>query len=350
MDAFGVFKIVLGIVISVFILIMVYNFANSYMDIDTSKRQISAFMTFEKNVRDVYVNGIPVNYSFESDLYSAITLYKPPHLVTKAGNIDFGFVPLFFRKGRELSISRTTNDLGWWKFDYVTVLPKTNIIFIPMENSNDIWDTIAMISSSFPDTENIEPDITFGFGCEDVSYFRLEKWKRDIFVKEIIPYINTMIDFKDECVESTKNEEVVIYISDEMIEFKKGILVVTAGPFWGHMYTNESGVLREFVYKDGLDIMSFALGGEFYYIYKNNIHLNQLAVAAKLKSDELELLKTISTRPDCPALYSVFSGILQQIYDGVTADYNDELNAVLLSENIRRSIEFYKSLEETGCN
>ncbi len=350
MDAFGVFKIILGLVISAFILIMALNFAGSYIDINVSKKQVSELKSFERSVRDVYVNGIPSNFSFADDTFASIIDYRPPRLITEFIDIDFGFVPFFFREGRTFSISRLTDNLGWWKFDYIVALPRTKIVFIPIKETDDIKVTVTNIVTVFPDTENVKPDIIFGFGCEDASYFILEKWKKDKFIKDIIPYMNTMVDFEDDCVSFLNEEEVMIYLSDELEEFERGIFVVTAGPTWGHIYTNNSGVLRNYTYKDGMDIMAFAIGGEEFYNYKNDIYLKQLKTAAKLKKDEIELIATRTTKPDCPALYSVFSGILQQIYDAAGSDYNDDLNAILLAENIRRSIDFYKSLEETGCS
>ncbi|MBN2101888.1 MAG: hypothetical protein JW716_03390 [Candidatus Aenigmarchaeota archaeon] len=349
MDAFGVFKIVLGLVISAFILIAVLNFAGSYMDINASKKQVSDLKAFERSVGDAYVNGIPSNYSFDNEAFSAMKIYNPPLLVTEFTNIDFGFVPFFFKSGRAVSISRMTEDTGWWRFDYIVSLPKTRIVFIPVKDSSDVEETVKLISSALPDTENVEPNILFGFGCEDVSYFILEKWTRDKFIKDIIPYMKTMVDFEDNCIGSTGADETIIYISDEMTEFEKGILVVTSGPYWGHIYTNTSGVLRNYTYKDGMDIMAFSLGGPDFYIYKNDIYLKQLRAAAKLKMDETGLLGARATKHDCTALYSVFSGILQQIYDSSGSEYNDDINAIMLAENLRRSIDFYKILEESGC-
>ena len=75
MDAFSVFKIVMGIVISIFILMMIYNFATSFLDIDSSKNEATELKLFEQGIRDVYVNGIPGNFTFGDSAYESISIY-----------------------------------------------------------------------------------------------------------------------------------------------------------------------------------------------------------------------------------------------------------------------------------
>ncbi|NOX71376.1 MAG: hypothetical protein GXO64_01625 [Candidatus Micrarchaeota archaeon] len=350
MDAFGAIKIVMSIVFSAFIIIMVYNFATSYMDVNTAKKQATVLRDFEKTVRDVYVNGIPANFTIDGDLFKSIKVFRPPQLVTSIGTVDFGYVPLFFVKGRKLSITRARMDIDWWKFDYVIALPKTTVIYVPLSNSNDVWDTIKMITGAFSDTENIEPVITFGFGCNETFYFHLNKWKRDIFM-ENVPFIQTMIDYEDECIDEIDGEDKkVIIIANELSDFSKGVLIVPKGPYWGKMYTNVSGNLKEYSYRDGLDILALVLGGEEFLKYKNNMYLTQLKVAAKLKYDELQLLKSKSARSECGALYSTFMPILSKIYEFNDADYDDDFNGIMFAEQVRASADQQKKLEEMGCD
>ena len=349
MDAFEVFKIILGLVISAFIIIMVMNFADSYIDINASKKEVSDLRAFERSVGDVYVNGIPSNYSFSDDAYSSIAFYRPPQLLAEFADIDFGFVPFFFKKGRTVSMGRVTEDLGWWRFDYIMSLPKTRIVFILVTDSPDADETVKLISSVFPDTNNVEPKMLFGVGCEGVNYYPLETWTRDKFVHDMIPYMRSLVDFEDKCVGNVEDDEIIIYISDETIEFEKGVLVIASGPSWGHIHTNVSGILKNYTYSDGLDIASFALGGSDFYNYKKEIYLKQLRTAADIKMNEITLLSSRITNPECIIKYSTFSAILQQIYDVSLLDYQDEFNIISLSENIKRSVDFYKSLEESGC-
>ena len=351
MDAFDVFKIILGLIISAFIIIMVMNFAGSYIDINASKKQVTDVRTFERSVRDVYVNGIPSNYTFEDETYESITMYRPPRLLTDFTDIDFGFVPLFFKKDSTVSIGRITQDYEWWKFYYVISIPKTKIIFIPLENNDDIWNTIKTIVETFPDTSNVKPNIAFGYGCDKTSpneELYLDSYTRDTFLGWV-DFIQSAVDYKGQCIEYISEDRLPIILSDEIVDFKKGILIVTSGPYWGHIYTNTSGVLRNYTYGDGMDIMAFALGGPDFYSYENEMFLKQLRTAAKLKMNEMKLLESRTSKQDCPALYSVFSGILQQVYDSAGSDYNDDINTIILAENIRRSSDFYKTLEESGC-
>lgn len=352
MDAFGVFKIVMGIIISIFILIMVYNFAISYMGVNEKKKTAVVLNDFERGIRDVHVNSIPGNFSFENDIYESLIMYRPPFLITRMGNIDFGYVPLFMDIGRKVSISRVSYNLGWWEFNYVTVLPKKKIIYIITDDSPLVWETMRLITMSFPNTESVEPDVTFGFGCNETFIFKLNKWKRDVFyqnmgVQDNIEFVKQMIDYETECSGYLEDDEIPVFLTLEDIDTDEGIVITPVTEEWGYIKTQEGD---ELIYKDGMDIMAFIIGGNSMYEYKNKIYLNQLRVASKVKYDEIELLKLKTSKNDCINLYDSIQPILNYIYSFSDSDINDKAEIMTLINNLEQSRQISTAMEEKGCD
>ncbi len=348
MDAFGAFKIILSIVFSAFLIIMIMNFSFSFLDIDESKKKAEKFITFEKVARSVYVNGIPANLTLEKDVLDSIIDYRPPDLITKVGTVNLGYVPLFFRKGARISITRSINDLEWWRYKTVFALPETIIIFIPRENTDAIWNIIEKVTAAFPDTENVQPSIRFGIGCDDTYFFNLLRWKRNIFLANI-PHMKTIIDYGRNCESEIEKEKIIIHVASNLAEFDRGIFIVPKGEGWGYVYIKKGSDEKEFVYRNALDIVALALGGESFYKYEKETFLTHLRVAAKLRYEEMDILKNKVENERCKNLYSSFMDILKNIYEFKDEDYDDATKGLLFSGDIERSVVQQRALEEEGC-
>ena len=98
-QVFQVFKLVMGIMISVFVLYFLVNYAGSYATVQEEMRLGKIMQNFDKGVRDVYTTGNPASYDGFAKAKDEISfdVAKPPGIVTKLGKQSLS-VPAFFKQ------------------------------------------------------------------------------------------------------------------------------------------------------------------------------------------------------------------------------------------------------------
>ena len=165
MNVYMVFRMVLGIIASFFILFFLINYAGIYTEMQENTQCMLITKNFIKAAEDVYLSGNGVVFDDFSRLDCDIIFdgkMEPALIRTMAGEQTVR-IPMVFVPGEKLLIEKESLDYGWWKFSFVEALPEMTIIFNPMEAGEDARGLINSIVDMFPDTTGKTPKIRFGF-------------------------------------------------------------------------------------------------------------------------------------------------------------------------------------------
>jgi hypothetical protein len=313
-SAFDVFKIIMGIIISVFILFLILRFAGSYTEIGESSRYASVMINFKKAVSDVYTTGI--TSVFETKESKLILSYKPPRIETKVAFVDVEPIPLLLSPGEKLDLSRGEYDVSWWKFYFVEALPETNILFIPLENDEKIFSIISNITYFLPSTENLNIKMKIGIGCNGSDYWF--GWERQKFLTYVLPYMKTL-DLKLNMCENldyfeSKGFKVLVITEDETKVLNASFIVKPVDENMGYVFVKGEEGYDKFFYKNGIDIVALLVGDKELYDYINQKFFAEMEVAMDIMTREINTLSNEpSLRNKCEKKYSEFLSALDNL-------------------------------------
>ncbi len=346
-SVFQLFKIIFGIVFSVFVLVIILRFSYSYTDIGSSSQQAAVLVGMRKVVNDVYTTGIPADYSIpNSD--DVIIRYRPPDIISAITSLTLDPITVLLMKGDNVGIYRNEIDLGWHTFYYVEVFPGMNVLISPVNASGAVWDTARDIVDAFPSTENIETEVVFGFGCRDGQPFVDRTWEVDKVSERIIPAFSSGgYDNLTACGEM-RNFDGRITIADHFF-VTDGLLVVPRDGSSGYIYSDTSDDTKRYFYDHPLDVVSFFFGGEESYNYTNEKFLSELEFAAGLKIDEMSILRE-HMGTYCAGEYDGFSAALETVETLASKDYRSEGSMDLLGQALADASEEYADVRREGCD
>lgn len=348
-SVFQIFKIILGIVISAFILFFAVSFAAQYRDIGEAGRQVSLLVSFKKSIENVYTTAVEDDFDIED---AEILAYSSPNLITQVSTVNLDPIPIILVKGKKFSVYRNEYDNEWWKFYFIEVLPETKILFIPLNNDEKTWSVIGNITKFFPSTENTETKVKFYVGCNKTDtgeYYPLGE--RNKFM-DLIP---SFVAFNVEMAECENPDYFrregykIITISDELTD--ADFLVKPVDDEVGHVYIKTDDGYEEYVYKNGIDVVTLLLGGKKLYNYINDKFNKELGVAIDINVREADLLigdYNINNR--CGQELSVFASTLTLLKELIEKTESfDEVTAKEFNYYMRLSSSNYKTLESLGC-
>ncbi len=347
-SVFQVFKIILGIIISAFILFFLLRFAGSYMEIGESGRQVSIIVNFKKSIEDVYTTGVSTDFEMKD---SEILNYRPPNIETPVSFFDADPVPLLLIPGEKFSIYRNEYDIGWWKFYFIEVFPETQILFMPLGRDERIWSVMENITKFFPSTENTKTKVKFGVGCNGSDFWL--GWERYQFLERIVPSLKASeLEFNPcENLEHFRKKGIkVITISEKSMD--ADFLVSPIDNEIGYVYIKSGDEYEEHIYKNGLDIVALLLGGKRHYDYVNEKFLRELGVGIDVGIKESNLLiGDINLRNRCGTEFSKFTGTLGFIKEELIPklDSMKEDDVREFAYHMKESVKNYKDLEILGC-
>lgn len=347
MSSFQIFKIILGIAISFVVLFFAIRFVGSYYDIGESSVQVSTAVNFKKAIEDTYTTGIPVDFSMEK---AEIVYYVPPQIGIEKSSFNVEPIPIVLVAGKEFSLHRNEYDLGWWKFYFVEAFPETKILFMPLGETDDVWDAVVDITKFMPSTGNTETSVKFYVGCNETEEDRpYPLGERSKFTDYWLP---RFIHHKPELVScGGTGDYMAVTISDEDVD--AGFLVQPRGDGTGTVRIKKGEEYEEYVYKNGLDVVTLLTGGDLLYNYMNGKFLNELRTAADISIRESELLMSSDTPlgERCGGEFSGFIATLTAIKDLADGmEFEDEAVARSLATLLRRSMDDYEKLESRGCS
>lgn len=347
-SVFQIFKIILGIIISVFILFLILRFAGSYMEIGESSRQVSIVVNFKKSIDDVYTTGISTDFEMKD---SEIIAYRPPYMETGVSHVDMDPVPILLTPGEKFSVYRNEYDLGWWKFYFIETLPEKNILFVPLEDDENVWSVVGNITKFLPSTENTETKVKFFVGCnktDPVWFWPLGERNRflDYWLSRFIAFDVEM----GPCENMEEGYEVVTVSQDESVD--ADFLVTPTDGGVGYVYIKNGNGYEEHIYKNGLDVVALLLGGKRYYDYLNDKFIKQLKVAIDVGIREANLLMgDTDIWQRCGNEFLEFKEILIHIKEELIPEMDsiDDSVAMEFDHYMRESVKKYKELDSLGC-
>jgi hypothetical protein len=354
-SVFDIFKIILGIIISAFILLLVFRFVGSYIQIGESGREVSTIINFKKTVETVYTTGVAADYDLKDS--KTILDYNPPFIETPISFVDMSPTPLLLTAGDKYTVFRNEYDLGWWKYYFVESLPETKIIFVPLSGSSRAFSVMGNTTIMLPSTENTLTKVKFGLGCNGTEFWF--GWERTKFLESVAPSVFSRIESYDLALNFCDNAEyfrskgyILVTIADDEGPENAEFVINPIDDDIGYVNIKNGEVNEKYIYKNGLDVAALVLGGVKYYNYNNEKFLNELGVGIDVTSKEYGLLMSDPNfNRRCGKDSSEFVQTLESIkgaIPNVKGNARQE-DASVFSFLIRQSESKYKVLEGEGC-
>ena len=372
MNAFQVFKIILGIVASLFILYILVNYAGSFSNTQTDVQRMMISNNFKKATDDVYFSGNPAVFDDFGRLDFDLMFNgaeDPAKLRSSAGEITLR-TPIIFTEGEILNIEKPHPglDFGWWRFGFVHALPELTLIFSSGDASIGARDLIKSIAGLLPDTTGRSPKIRFGFcdGSDIIMPCSGSFCERAYFYAAV----NSQQMPMAKCSVTPLPGQRMIRVSSGCSagsEVSGACIWPNAGDYFiGKAYIN--GSLLSYPYMSPLDLLSLIVAGDgenmygiksqTLYDYQNREFRQQLALMCKSHIKRTTLLLTTlpisDEKESCMPYYQNFKTSLESICDtgGVIDQDNYYMNlgmVMSLRNYLNEAGAAYERLVGLGC-
>ena len=376
--AYKVFQILLGLILSGFILFFLLRYASNYVMFGESNQKFVIIDNLRTTSQNVYLSGNPVifedtvRFDFSSCYPAFNEPTEQPSIKCRFGEISPLVIPFFFmlKPKERVFVDRNHVDYGWWRVYFTEAIPETHVIFIPMDASDRTWDLMKEITMAFPDTKGFNINITFGF-CDETLLENI--CGGDLCEKKgFLNILNMHRAPSSGCSETLGDEYLFVTISDSCrpAYVSKGICIKPVDEGIGYVYTPRSQ--DEFVYKDVADILSLILGGnqedpfgisraEKLYEYKNNLFMERLYLAARIMQMRAHILRSEyqsrcnpslnsqSTYCVCHPLYDNLYSKLDDVIRNLRNDYTEYSEMESLKSSLDEAESVYQDLVKWGC-
>lgn len=361
-DVFQIFRLILGVIISVFILFFLLRFTGVYSGFQADVRTITIMENFLQTSGNVYVSGNPVPFTDFSRIGDDVVVNgreEPPELQTTEERVTMT-VPLLFLKDDELLVSRGAYDLGWWTFSYAIALPETVIVFNPLDPGETDTAVIRDIAGVFPSTSVFSPNVAFTFCDGDELDQRYDR--RDLVERSsVLAGLDTPAE---PCRAALPHGAKLVTISgDCAVRPVSGACIVPDDV--GSAFVGGRGYL----YRDPLDLafLLISAGGEdlfgepldvSYYQYKNTVFSSSLSLASAIEQKRRELIQgdldlimqdaeerlAISHEPVCGSLYADLISLLGRASESLA---DDDVQAA--EEAMATARQRSEDIQNNGC-
>lgn len=363
---YRVFQIILGIILSAFILYILIYYAGSYALVGEQAVRLKTLDVFLQDADNIYFSGNPINFTrFSRDDYTSChpRASNPPRIFCYIDGDRFEteqtLIPVFTKLGGNVLITRNSLDYGWTRIDYIEAVSGMRIIFNPLEDNDAIWESFKEAIIGLPDTTGFNPKATFGF-CEGQTIIESDDpelpWERDYFHGIPTDDIGAM----SKCSATLFQDQILVTISPSCSPTFADSGICISPPQNGVGYAYISGSSKDYVYKDPADLAALIIGGEKKnemgdYIgeeiweYKNKVFLDSLTLAAKIMQRRCGIIFQSNITQECSNKYFELQGSLIQIETLAKNDpYNIDDMASLKSE-LDNSRGLWLDLLNMGC-
>ncbi len=365
LSVFQVFKMVFGVIASVFVLYFLVTYAGVYGSGQQDIQRSLIMKNFRQLADDVYLTGNAQVFDFSK-------MGKEIYFDTKASPAVFRFGnnymeitnPLFFRYGDIVSVSRGGLEFGWWSFNFVVATPDMVVVFNPLQNTEEIWDVMKSVVEALPDTSATSAKMMYAFcgysGASDVST-PVGKFE---FQRALgLSYETTSFYL---CSAQLPANYVLVTVSAGCAPNPvSGICVKPDGSFY------MAGSDRGYDYMDGLDIVAAIVGGtgsdirghagENLYIYKQASFRESMKLAADVMAQRAQLLsgelsgiitsgrlEQDSEPAACVSLYIILANSLRAVSSELAnPDYYS--SKIALKDALSQASSAYGALASKGC-
>jgi len=366
MNVFDVFKMVLGLIASFFILFFLISYAGIYSQMQENIQRMMILDNFLTAAEDVYLTGNSVVFSDFSKKSIGLDFdgkSDPAKLVSQAGDVLVR-IPLVFMPGDKVVIDMKSMDFGWWKFRFAEALPEMTFIFNPTVNEERVRSIMKGMTGLLPDTTGRAPKIRFGLCnggtiikpcsndfCESLSFLgRIDMYRENMQpCTAVMGKGQRLVSFDFSC-------------PNDML--KKGLCIVPPGIGESHGYAFFNETLGHYIYKNPLDLVALAVGGkevglygdaaDNLYVHMNAMFRRELSLVADISSQRARLvsasLPDSEEKSECGLAYSEFWTAMDGII-AVTADdyYTDYAKSGELAGYLNDADDAYQRLVAMGC-
>lgn len=375
--SFQLWKIVLGLIISAFLIMFAVNYIGGYMQQQSDMLTAKVMNNFEIGCYEVYNSGNSLDFNDFSKISVEDVSFsikgKPGIVVPRLGRKSMK-VPVFFSLGGKVFIWRGEDDMGWWMFRYVIAMPETEILFSMNQNSENAWKTLRDLVKALPESTNFENKITYGFcyGNKILRNFCGRKGKEPCEAKAFLEVIESGdVDVHySRCTADLKKNQRLVSIAASCPSGFDGVCI-ESGDGSGKAYL--SGTETVFHYKDPLDLAVLVVGynredaygvaGEKFFVYKNLEMSKELLLAAKIVSRRAELLSgelnrliesgymdVDSEEAACVELFQELASIVQDMESVLKGAMQDIQSSQEISQLVEKAAEIKKDIVEKGCD
>jgi len=362
---FQMWKIVLGLVISGFLIVFAVNYIGGYTAQQNDVLRAKILNTFELACYNVYNTGNSMVFDDFTKVPSDISFSTTEQKIKIAGlgSRDIK-VPVFFSVGDKMVIWRGEQDLGWWKFRYVVAIPETEIVF-SVGSSPNALETMEGIVKALPDTTNFKNKVAYAF-CNGNKIDNGCGTAKQCEAKALLDVLSSgNAPRSSKCTADIGKNQRLVTISMSCTNGMPGVCIEPQGPASGKARLEGSETV--FVYGDYADLAALIAGynkkdaygvlGEAMYAHKNAEMAMELGVAAKIMAKRAELLASGLTgiagsgkmdadadEMACVKLFQELSAFL----DGVASSLGKGVDAA--AGYMERAGEKKREIVEKGCD
>jgi len=356
------FKIILGLLASVFILSFFIYYAGVYSQIEGDIQESTTVKNFIKTVEDVYISGNPIGF-YDFSKISTELFYNPSG---PAAEFGFGIsgmpltVPVFLATGagKEFYIHRGSVDYGWWKFYYILALPELDIIFNIQENDDNAKTVVDDMVQLFPSTVYAQPKIRFGF-CDGFTI-------SNMFDQYEFLGMAGSLGRTAGCSAFLNEKQRIVAVSNRCNQnfSGAGICVSPIDRKTGYVFADN----ETYIYKDPLDLVVLLLGSgqrniygkmsALIFEYKNKVFLKELIFASRVAGlRAMKIAQSIqpsySVSENCRPLFVRLSEKLTAFRNMYADYYKLAPNALAEIEHVQKAMDdsksAYDNLVNMGC-
>jgi hypothetical protein len=367
-SVYRAFQLIMGIILSIFILYVLVTYAGSYSQVGEAGVRQKTLDVFLQDVDNVMLTGNSINFSaFGKGDYTSChpRPTRPPKIWCfideKSIESESLLVPILTRIGNEVLITRESIDLGWTRLDYVLALDQVRVIFNPLDTSDETWSALRQAVAGFPDTSNQYPKVLFGF-CDgqDLIFDTLDQtWERDYFSR-ILNQPRHDMSFSL-CTADKPSRNVLVTVSGSCTQSlaSSGICLKPILGSTGYAYI--TGSSKTYVYKDHADLAALIAGGdrksvlgdfvgEEIWEFKNQYFLDFLETASESMERRIDfIVQSLAGDPDCSASYIDLRNSITSIKTLSTGDPYEMDEMTLLMTELSQASRIWKELEIMGC-
>jgi hypothetical protein len=365
---YRVFQIILGIILSGFILYILIYYAGSYALVGEQAIRLKTLDVFLQDADNVYFSGNTINFTrFSKDDFTSChpRPANPPRIFCYIEGESYEteqlLIPLLAKVGDDVLITRNSLDYGWTNIDYIEALTGMRLIFNPLETDDDSWNLMKDVVMSFPETSGYSPKLTFGFcdGNEIIEETQGDRWERDYFFR-ILTQSREGLTFST-CSSYLFPNQVLVTLSNSCSPTFADSGICISPPQGGVGYAYIAGSSKAYVYKDPVDLAALIIGGERknefgdyvgeeMWEYKNKAFLDSLSLAAKIMARRCGIIyQSPDITQECRDKYRDLQESLEQVETLANSDpYNINEMASLKAE-LDRAKDLWQDLLNMGC-
>jgi len=356
-NTFQIFRIIMGLLISVFVIMLFLRIADMYSALQEMRQKMEVMNVFEQAVRQTYTSGYPVTFPGFHDFGTLVYDYGPDSKGPSKLKSDAGdrtiLTPFFFLPDKEqIFVERHCLDYGWWRWCWVGAVPKdTRIFFSPVENTPETRALIENVSAYFGQNEL--------YICSGSQIVPLSQpYSRENFLEALRNTVPSAAI--RECEAYVPEPHRVVIFNASSTPTGNRIVVNPTSASSGTI-SDETGT---YTYHDASDIAVFVIGGGEALLFKNEMLREGAISAGTLMQKRSELLgqkfSEMNAMPcrECPPPYPEECGYrdfggathASPAYAGFSAALRDLMNSGSdYMGKLEAASQKFVELQRAGC-